>query len=74
MGGFGSDPDMHVMLNMDGSSLPFELPIVPGRRWYRALDTSLTSPDDITEDGREVVIDGSAYIVTDHSVVVLISK
>jgi glycogen operon protein len=74
MGGFGADPDMHVMLNMDGSPLPFELPVVPGRKWYRALDTSLASPDDIAEEGREVAVDGSTYIVNDHSVVVLISK
>ena len=32
MGGFGADPDMHVMLNMDGQALAFELPIVPGRK------------------------------------------
>jgi glycogen operon protein len=59
---------------MDGQALAFELPIVPGRKWYRALDTSLASPDDIAEDGREVAIDGSTYIVNDHSVVVVISK
>jgi glycogen operon protein len=74
MGGFGADPDMHVMLNMDGQALTFELPIVPGRKWYRTLDTSLAAPDDIAEDGREVAIDGSTYIVNDHSVVVVISK
>ena len=74
MGGFDADPDMHVMLNMDGAALAFELPIVPGRRWYRALDTSLASPDDIAEDGAETAVDGSTYIVNDHSVVVLISK
>ena len=47
---------------------------MPGRRWYRALDTSLASPDDIAEDGQEVAIDGSTYTVNDHSVVVLIAK
>lgn len=74
MGGFGADPDMHVMLNMDGGALPFELPIVHGRRWHRALDTSQLSPDDIAEDGQEVAISDSTYIVNGHSVVVLISK
>jgi glycogen operon protein len=74
MGGFGDDPDLHVMLNMGGSALPFELPVVPGRRWHRVTDTSLASPDDIAEEGREIAIDGSTYIVNDNSVVVLISK
>jgi glycogen operon protein len=74
MGGFGDDPDLHVMLNMGGSVLPFELPVVPGRRWHRVVDTSLASPDDIAEEGREIAIDGSTYIVNDHSVVVLIAR
>jgi isoamylase len=74
MGGFGDDPDLHVMLNMGGSVLPFELPVVPGRRWHRVLDTSLASPDDIVEEGREIAVDGSTYIVNDHSVVVLIAR
>ncbi|MCC7370194.1 MAG: glycogen debranching protein GlgX [Chloroflexi bacterium] len=74
MGGFGTDPDLHVMLNMDGSALPFELPIVHGRRWYRVVDTSLPSPEDIAEDGQEVAIADGAYIVNSHSVVVLISR
>jgi isoamylase len=74
MGGFGADPDIHVMLNMDGGALPFELPIVHGRRWHRAVDTSLPSPDDIAEDGQEVAISDGMYMVNGHSVVVLISK
>jgi isoamylase len=74
MGGFGADPDVHVMLNMDGGALPFELPIVHGRRWHRAVDTSLLSPDDIAEDGQEVAIAEASYLVNAHTVVVLISK
>jgi len=74
MGGFGDDPDMHVMLNMDGGALPFELPIVPGRRWHRAVDTSMGTPDDIAEEGQEVAISDATYIVSGHSVVVLIAK
>ncbi|MFN8635324.1 MAG: glycogen debranching protein GlgX [Chloroflexota bacterium] len=74
MGGFANDADLHVMLNMDGASLPFELPTVPGRSWYRAVDTSQASPDDIAEDGEEVAITDSTYIVTGHSIVVLISR
>jgi isoamylase len=74
MGGFGADPDMHVILNMDGGALPFEFPIVPGRKWHRALDTSLPSPDDIAEDGQEIAISDGTYLANGHSVVVLISR
>jgi isoamylase len=73
-GGFGDDADLHVMLNMDGADLDFELPIVAGRRWHRAIDTSLPSPLDISEPGAEQVISGSSYRVNSHSVVVLLSR
>ena len=66
---------MHVMLNMDGErARRSSCRSCPGASWHRALDTSLPSPDDIAEDGQEVAIDGSTYIVNGHSVVVLISK
>ena len=74
LGGFGDEPDLHVMLNMDGSELEFELPVVPGRRWHRAVDTGLAAPDDIAEPGREQAISGASYGVNGHSVVVLLSR
>jgi glycogen operon protein len=74
LAGFGDDADLHVMLNMDSADLDFELPIVPGRRWHRAVDTSLPSPGDIAEPGTEQVISGSSYRVNSHSAVVLISR
>jgi isoamylase len=74
LGGFGDSPDLHVMLNMYWDALPFELPTVNGRTWYRAVDTSLASPDDISAAGKEVQISGKEYIVTGRSVVVLVSK
>jgi len=66
--------DLHVILNMDTGAVPFQLPPVPGRRWYRAVDTALASPGDITDPGSEVLIEGDDYLATSHSVVVLVSK
>lgn len=74
LGGFCGEPDIHVMLNMYWDTLAFDLPTVDGRRWHRAADTSLASPNDVTDAGREVAIDGSNYLVNGRSVVVLISK
>jgi glycogen operon protein len=74
LAGFVEDVDLHAMLNMEMSDLDFELPEVPGRRWYRVVDTSLASPQDIAEHGYEQAIDGSRYHVNSHSVVVLISR
>ena len=34
------EPHLHVMLNMWKDPLAFALPNLPGRRWYRAIDTA----------------------------------
>jgi isoamylase len=74
LGGFGDEPDLHVMLNMHWDTLAFELPAVPGRKWRRAVDTSLASPLDIANPGEEIAIDGQNYLVNGRSIVVLLSK
>lgn len=74
LGGFGTDPDIHVMMNMFWEPLSFDLPHIPDRAWYRSVDTSLPSPDDIAEQGEEIRISGGKYTVNGRSVVILISK
>jgi isoamylase len=74
LGGFGGETDIHVLLNMYWDGLEFELPQVPGRTWFRSVDTALPAPQDIAEAGQEVRLAGNNYIVSGHSVVVLISK
>jgi len=59
---------------MDPGAVPFQLPSVPGRRWYRAVDTALASPDDCMDPGSEVLVETDEYLATSHSVVVLVSK
>lgn len=74
LGGFGTDPDIHVMMNMHWESATFALPHVPGRDWHRAVDTSLGHLEDICQQGYETPINGSSYIVNARSTVVLVSK
>jgi glycogen operon protein len=85
MGGFcddngqAEDTDLHVILNMDWQDLDFDIPAVSGRRWYKVVDTSQPTPNDISENLRDplngVVIDGpSTYRANGHSVVVFISR
>jgi len=41
LAGLGPDePHLHVMLNMWKDPMEFAVPPVPGRRWYRAIDTA----------------------------------
>jgi glycogen operon protein len=73
LAGDGDEPDLHVMLNSEDQPLGFELPAIPGRRWFRAIDTSLSAPNDISAPGSEQLVSGSSYIVNGRSVCALIA-
>jgi glycogen operon protein len=74
LAGFDGDGDIHIMLNMYWESLDFELPLVPGMIWLRAMDTSQVPPLDIADFGGELPIVGNAYQVQGRSVVVLVNR
>ena len=75
LGGFGGDPDIHVILNMHDEQLAFELPHVAPRAWRRAFDTALEPPADASDPGREPVLaDGGWYTATGRSAVVLVTS
>jgi glycogen operon protein len=74
LAGFGSEPDLHVMMNTYWEPLDMEVPAVAGRQWTRAVDTSLPSPSDIAEPGNEVEVMGGSYRVDSRSIVVLVNK
>src|SRR6516162_4804748 len=72
LGGFGGGPDLHAVFNMYWEALDFEVPIVPGRRWYRFVDTARPSPEDFVEAGCQVLIEGDRVRVEGRSVLVLL--
>jgi glycogen operon protein len=74
LGGFEGMSDLHAVLNMYWDDLDFEVPSVPGRRWYRVVDTARPSPEDIVETARQVPIAGDHVRVESRSVVVLLSR
>jgi len=74
LAGFDGDVDIHIMLNMHWENLDFELPVVPGRIWLRAVDTSQAAPLDIANLGHERPVVGNAYTVQARSVVVLVNR
>jgi glycogen operon protein len=65
--------DLHIMLNMSKQSHGLPLPSIVNRNWYRAIDTSRTSPEDILVPNEQTLVDGQ-YIVQPRSVVVLESR
>jgi glycogen operon protein len=74
LAGFDGAPDIHVMLNMYWESVDFDLPIVPGRSWFRALDTAQPPPDDIAGPGAEAPVAGTTYKLQGRSVAALINR
>ena len=70
------DNDFFIMINGGSTAVTFRVcnPL-DGKRWVRAVDTSLPSPEDILAPGNEVVLkDTSVYKVYGQSIVVLISR
>jgi glycogen operon protein len=66
-----AEADLHVILNMSEQALDAPLPDMGGRRWHRALDTALASPQDVTPAAEQTVLPALRYAVPARSVVVL---
>ena len=74
LGGFNGEADLHVMFNMYSGPLDFEVPALPDRRWFKAIDSAQPAPHEIAEPGSEPEFSGSLCSVAGHSIVVLISR
>jgi glycogen operon protein len=75
LSGFGVDVDIHVMISAYTEALRFELPKPhTGGSWFRVVDTSLPSPDDIADEGEEIAIGEPTYELGPRSVAVLIGS
>ena len=42
-----NEADLHIVMNMSDENVRIELPMIEGRKWCLAMDTSLKSPQDI---------------------------
>jgi len=74
LAGFDGDSDLHIMFNMFWDSLDFDLPILPGRRWFLAVDTARPSPHDIVDPGSEAEAPGDTHVVEGRSIVILVNR
>jgi len=70
------DNDFYLIFNAAEESAVFKVCPAPlARRWYRAVDTSLPSGEDILPPGMEVIVaPQNEYAVSPRSMVVFISK
>jgi glycogen operon protein len=66
-----TDTPLHVILNMSDAARTFDVPVIDGCRWRRALDTARVSPGDIVPPGQQTGAEGEHCLVQPRSVVVL---
>jgi len=68
--------DFFVMFNGGERAANFKIcEPLSGKKWVRAVDTSLPSPDDILLPGNEAILENlNTYQVKDRSMVILISR
>jgi glycogen operon protein len=54
-----TEPDLFLLLNADNRSVDYSLPTLPaGKIWRLAVDTSRTTPDDLSDSGKEPSMQG----------------
>jgi glycogen operon protein len=68
--------DFFIMFNGGGTDVNFKVSDPPdGKKWVRAVDTALPSPNDILLQGSEAALENpSVYKMKHHSMVVLLSR
>ncbi|NOT10429.1 MAG: glycogen debranching protein GlgX [Methylococcaceae bacterium] len=65
-----SESDLHIVLNMSVQTETMELPVVSGREWCLAIDTSRLSPEDIVPPQDQRALQTHFYPVKSQTVVV----
>ncbi|RME00438.1 MAG: glycogen debranching enzyme GlgX [Calditrichaeota bacterium] len=70
------DAELYLMFNAYNNTVAFLLPgPIPGNRWHRVADTSLPSPEDYCEPGKEKLLQKqTVYHVHGRSSVILLSR
>jgi glycogen operon protein len=64
-----------LMFNASQKDIVFSVCSPPaGKKWFRAIDTNLASPEDIKRSGEEVALEYPQYTVKAQSIVVLLSR
>jgi isoamylase len=70
-----SREDLHFIAHAHWVDQEFELPDIGKRQWLRLVDTALTSPNDIAEDGQEFPLQSQeSYPVKARSVAIFLAK
>lgn len=74
--GQNQDNDFYVASNLDLYDMTITLPtLAENKKWYRVVDTSFESPEDILENGKEEALaEQRRYVLVSGACVILMSK
>ena len=65
------EADLHIIMNMSDENTSIQLPIISGKKWCVAIDSSLKSPYDIIPPQEQKPFNESSYIVNNKTIAVL---
>lgn len=69
-----SDSEFYIAVNTENYDLTITLPTIQ-KKWYRVIDTSLASPNDILEEGcEEFLEEQKRYVLLSNSFILLMTK
>jgi isoamylase len=72
----GLSCNFYVATNTDIYDLTINVPALQNnKKWFRVVDTSLNSPDDILDSGKEeCILDQKKYVLLSNATIILMSK
>ena len=68
------EADLHIIMNMSDDIMTIELPMMSGKKWCLALNTSQLSPNDIIEPKDQQPYNEATYTAHQKSVIIFESR
>ena len=65
------EADLHIVMNMSDTKINAELPLISGKEWCLAVDTSLPSFQEIIPPQHQIFLKNQCYTVNPKSIVIL---
>jgi isoamylase len=70
-GANADEADLHILMNMSDEKATVNLPIISGKAWWLAVDTSLPSSQEIIAPQHQNLVNNQSYFINSKTIVVL---
>ena len=65
------EADLHIVMNMSDEEVPVQLPLICGKEWCLAVDTSLPSFQEIIAPNHQHLVNNQSYLICPKTIIVL---